>query len=151
VDSSSLPSRAAELGRLDGALRTLDERGTAVLVVGEPGIGKTALITETARLAREPGMLVLASSGLLSEAHLPYAGGAVVLDRFTTIRPEAIEDPESLNNLDIVAGSLGAQEQSAAYLDAAIPALRQQGRLGALAGEANRRGVGDPAERLTAP
>jgi hypothetical protein len=76
-------------------------------------------------------MLVLTSSGLLSEAHLLYAGGAVVLDRFTTIRPEAIEDPVSLNNLDRVAGSPGAQEKSAAYLDGAIPALRQQERLGA--------------------
>jgi DNA-binding CsgD family transcriptional regulator len=74
VSPSSLIGRRAELERLDEALRTIDERGTAVLVVGEPGIGKTALITEAARLARDRGMLVLAASGLLSEAHLPYAG-----------------------------------------------------------------------------
>ena len=74
MDPSSLMGRVTELGRLDEALRTLDERGTALLVVGEPGIGKTALITEAARRARDRGMLVLTSSGLLSEAHLPYAG-----------------------------------------------------------------------------
>jgi len=74
VDPSSLAGRVTELGRLDEALRTLDERGTALLVVGEPGIGQTALITEAARLARDRGMLVLASSGLLSEANLPHAG-----------------------------------------------------------------------------
>src|SRR5207344_1145681 len=37
VDPSSLASRVTELGRLDEALRTLDEHGTALLVVGEPG------------------------------------------------------------------------------------------------------------------
>jgi predicted ATP-dependent serine protease len=74
VDPSSLAGRVTELGRLDEALGTRDERGTALLVVGEPGIGKTALITEAARLARDRGMLVLASSGLLSEANLPTPG-----------------------------------------------------------------------------
>ena len=74
MDPSSLAGRVTGLGRLDEALRTLDEHGTALLVVGEPGIGKTALITEAPRLARDHGMLVLASSGLLSEANLPHAG-----------------------------------------------------------------------------
>ena len=74
MDPSSLMGRVTELERLDGALRTLDEHGAALLVVGEPGIGKTALITEVARRARERGMFVLTSAGLLSEAHLPYAG-----------------------------------------------------------------------------
>src|SRR6266536_2818527 len=44
VGPSSLAGRVTALGRLDEALRTLDEHGTALLVVGEPGIGKTALI-----------------------------------------------------------------------------------------------------------
>jgi hypothetical protein len=74
VGSSFLVGRATELERLDEALQMLDERGTALLVVGEPGIGKTALLTEAARRAHDRGMLVLTSFGLLSEAHLPYAG-----------------------------------------------------------------------------
>ena len=108
MGSSSLVGRTAELGRLDGALRALDEHGTAVLVVGEPGIGKTALIMETARLAREYGMLVLTSSGVLSEAHLPYAGLHQLL-RPVLRHADALPGPQSAALL----GAFG-------HLDAAV-------------------------------
>jgi predicted ATPase len=74
VDPFPLIGRTRELERLDQALQALDDHGSALLIVGEPGIGKTALITQAAGRARGRGMLVLASSGLPSEAQLPYAG-----------------------------------------------------------------------------
>ena len=49
-------------------------RGQALVVHGEPGIGKSRLLSETERTARERGMAVLSTTGVQSEAHLPFAG-----------------------------------------------------------------------------
>ncbi|MFF7472702.1 AAA family ATPase [Streptomyces sp. NPDC008092] len=53
--------------------------GSAVLVRGAPGIGKTALLTETAALAEELGYRVLSTSGVEAESDIPYAGLQLVL------------------------------------------------------------------------
>ncbi|GHG09056.1 hypothetical protein GCM10018791_22690 [Streptomyces zaomyceticus] len=61
VDRAPLVGRAQELDRLDGLLRHRRE-GTgpaAVDVTGEPGIGKTRLLTEFAVRARRHGVTVL--------------------------------------------------------------------------------------------
>src|SRR5262249_9063818 len=50
------------------------ERGGALVVRGEAGIGKSALLAAAGQRARERGMLVLAASGVQSEANLPFAG-----------------------------------------------------------------------------
>ena len=68
------------LGRLEeqSLLRSLlDEvpaRGQVLVLHGEPGIGKSRLLIEAARSARERGMTVLTTTGIQSEAHLPFAG-----------------------------------------------------------------------------
>jgi DNA-binding CsgD family transcriptional regulator len=59
-------SRIGEL--LEGARGS---RSAVLVVVGEPGVGKSALL-EDAR-ARAEGMRVLSGSGIESEAHLPFA------------------------------------------------------------------------------
>ncbi|MEV4941058.1 helix-turn-helix transcriptional regulator [Streptomyces zaomyceticus] len=61
VDRAPLVGRAQELDRLDGLLRHRSE-GTgpvAVDVTGDPGIGKTRLLTEFATRARRHGVTVL--------------------------------------------------------------------------------------------
>ncbi len=67
-----LVGREQELSRvtvlLDDARRG---RSRALLVVGEPGVGKTALLEETRLLAT--GMRVLAATGVESESELPFA------------------------------------------------------------------------------
>jgi AAA ATPase-like protein len=49
-------------------------RGQALVLRGEPGIGKSRLLSETAQAAGERGMVVLTTAAAQSEAHLPFAG-----------------------------------------------------------------------------
>jgi DNA-binding CsgD family transcriptional regulator len=47
---------------------------SAMLVSGEPGIGKTALLEYAAELGRSTGMEILSARGIESEAELPFGG-----------------------------------------------------------------------------
>ena len=64
---SALVGRAAERARLD---RLVADRGAAVALGGEPGIGKTALLEYACGRA----MRVLSVVGAEAEADLPFAG-----------------------------------------------------------------------------
>ena len=65
--------RRAERGRLDALLaRARDGHGGALIVRGEPGIGKTALLGYAEEQAE--GMRVLRARGVEAEAELPFSG-----------------------------------------------------------------------------
>jgi len=67
-----LIGREAEQARIGRALDTAREGGSDALVVrGEPGIGKTALLRDA--IARAEGMTVLRCRALEAEADLPFA------------------------------------------------------------------------------
>jgi predicted ATPase len=66
--------REIELARLDGLVDALPERGAALLVRGEAGIGKSVLLSAASRRAEAAGMRVLGATGVQSEAELPFAG-----------------------------------------------------------------------------
>ncbi|MDX3234509.1 AAA family ATPase [Streptomyces sp. ME03-5709C] len=67
-----LRGRDRELAALEGVLATARAGGSAVLVVrGEPGIGKTALLQNAA--ARATGFCTAAIAGVESEMELPFA------------------------------------------------------------------------------
>src|SRR3954451_18712429 len=68
------PGRAQEQALLTSLLDEVATRGQALVLRGEPGIGKSRLLSEATRAARERGMKVLAATGVQSEAHLPFAG-----------------------------------------------------------------------------
>jgi DNA-binding CsgD family transcriptional regulator len=73
-DGPPLLERGAELALIDEAL--VDARagdGTLVVVEGETGIGKTALLRAAEARARAAGMAVLATGGSELEGDLPYA------------------------------------------------------------------------------
>lgn len=71
-----LLERGLELERIEAALgRAIEREGSVVVVEGEPGIGKTALLGETAALARAHGFRVL--SARASELEREYAYGVV--------------------------------------------------------------------------
>lgn len=68
-----LIGRDTELARLQALVAGVREgAGTALLVLGEPGIGKTSLVREA--LGRAPGVRVLRATGFESESELAFAG-----------------------------------------------------------------------------
>lgn len=75
-DVSVLPliDRERERGELVGLLDGVHQRGAALVVRGEPGIGKSALLAQACGVAASRGMLVLSMSGVQSEANLAFAG-----------------------------------------------------------------------------
>jgi hypothetical protein len=71
---TSLVGRGCEAGVLSGLLDHVRECGGSLVVSGEPGIGKSALVREASANARGLGMLVLTATGVQCEAQLPFAG-----------------------------------------------------------------------------
>jgi DNA-binding CsgD family transcriptional regulator len=69
-----LLGRAHEQGLLMSLLDGVGERGRALVLRGEPGIGKSRLLSVAVRAARDRGMTVLTATGVPSEAQLPFAG-----------------------------------------------------------------------------
>jgi DNA-binding CsgD family transcriptional regulator len=72
--TSSLFGRETETQSLDDLLDHVRDRGGSLVVSGEPGVGKSALLEEASTRARGRGMLVLAATGVPFEAQLPFAG-----------------------------------------------------------------------------
>ncbi|HEY2200305.1 MAG TPA: AAA family ATPase, partial [Solirubrobacteraceae bacterium] len=70
----SLVGRSREAGALAGLLEGLPERGGALVVRGEAGIGKSALLAQASEVAVERELLVMSAAGVQSEAKLPFAG-----------------------------------------------------------------------------
>src|SRR5262249_10211878 len=75
--------RAAELGSIELALDALDRGPPGALeLVGEPGIGKTRLLSELAAAAELRGYLVLSGSGSELERDLPFSVFVDALDEY---------------------------------------------------------------------
>jgi DNA-binding CsgD family transcriptional regulator len=72
---SGLVGRGSDLASVRALVdaAALDGRGHVQMVIGETGIGKTALLTEAIRAAVSVGVQVLSTSGDRSEAGLSYA------------------------------------------------------------------------------
>jgi DNA-binding CsgD family transcriptional regulator len=91
-----LVGRAEELGALAHALDELDQGSSvAIELVGEPGIGKTRLLRELARLAEMRGYLALSGSASELEQDLPFSVFVDALDEYV----HALE-PALLESLD---------------------------------------------------
>jgi DNA-binding CsgD family transcriptional regulator len=70
-----LYGREGEFGILDHLVARLDKgAGGALVVRGEAGIGKSALLAAIAAQARNRGTRVLSAAGVQSEAHISFAG-----------------------------------------------------------------------------
>ncbi|GAB7037145.1 MULTISPECIES: ATP-binding protein [Catenuloplanes] len=69
-----LLGREAHVGVIDTALSAAGTRGAVVIVRGEPGIGKTALLSVARRHAVSRNMRVLGCAGVPIESDLPYSG-----------------------------------------------------------------------------
>jgi DNA-binding CsgD family transcriptional regulator len=70
-----LIGREAETAAITALLdATRDHRGGAMVLRGEPGIGKSSLVEYAAAQASARGMGVLSTAGVQAEVHVPYAG-----------------------------------------------------------------------------
>ena len=74
MTAASLVGREQEKQRLAALIDQSTEHGGVLVLHGEAGVGKSALLAEAGRLAAAAGMRVLTSVGVESEHHLPYAG-----------------------------------------------------------------------------
>jgi DNA-binding CsgD family transcriptional regulator/tetratricopeptide (TPR) repeat protein len=90
--SELLLGREAELRILEEKLDSISERGAALLIRGDPGVGKTAILAAGKKLAAERGLSVLGAAGIQSETNLSFAGlfelVRPILDRIDRL-PEA--------------------------------------------------------------
>jgi ATP/maltotriose-dependent transcriptional regulator MalT len=83
AQTDQLVGRAGELDSLARALAELDQgRSVATLLVGEPGIGKTRLLTEFGARADAEGHLVLSGSASELERDLPFSLFVDALDEY---------------------------------------------------------------------
>jgi hypothetical protein len=69
-----LVGRDPELAVLASLLARGRSEGQALVLIGDPGIGKSALLANAAVRARADGYRVLSAVGVESEAQLPFAG-----------------------------------------------------------------------------
>ena len=73
-EATPLLGRIEERNLLTSLFDDVAVHGQALVLHGEPGIGKSRLLAEAVRTARERGLTVLTTTGVQSEAHLPFAG-----------------------------------------------------------------------------
>ena len=84
-----LVGREMELGTVDRVLDLLDRRqGGWLDVVGEPGIGKSALLAELGTRADDRGCLVLGGRGAEYERDVPFGALVDALDDYLASLPE---------------------------------------------------------------
>ncbi|MDR0345433.1 MAG: AAA family ATPase, partial [Nocardiopsaceae bacterium] len=72
--ASGLVGRDRELAVLTDLIDGVVGGGAAVVVLGDPGIGKSSLLHEATEHAARSGMRVLSVTGVEAEAHLAFAG-----------------------------------------------------------------------------
>jgi DNA-binding NarL/FixJ family response regulator len=100
--ASALVGRQRELAVVDTALDgLLDGRGTTLVLLGEPGIGKSRLLTELASRADERRCLVITGSSSELEHDAPFAAlveafdaylGSLDPTRFAPLAPDVLAD-----------------------------------------------------------
>jgi hypothetical protein len=74
VTAPALVGRDREIRVLNELILRGRAQGKAIVMAGEPGIGKSALLAAAGTAARAAGYRVLTASGVESEARLPFAG-----------------------------------------------------------------------------
>jgi MoxR-like ATPase len=75
-EPAPLLGRVQEQNLLTLLLEEVTSRGRALVIRGEPGIGKSRLLSEAARAARDRGMVVLTTTGVQSGGASAVCGAA---------------------------------------------------------------------------
>lgn len=104
-----LHGRDRELALLHGALESASGgRARILLLSGEPGIGKSALLEALARRAREADAHVLEASAYLSETSRPFALWIDALRRQSPEAEQAVFGDHNLERQDRLLGALSS-------------------------------------------
>jgi len=74
MPGQTLAGRDRELRILSELIGDVRERGAAIVVLGEPGIGKSSLLGAAADAGRAASLQILLTAGIEAEAQLPFAG-----------------------------------------------------------------------------
>ncbi|MER6319864.1 ATP-binding protein [Streptomyces sp. NPDC001581] len=82
--------REAELDRIDAFLSGSVRSGRPLLLLGDAGVGKTALLATAADRAAGRGMRVLAATGVEYRARLSYGGLVQLLGSVTAGQPSVV-------------------------------------------------------------
>ena len=90
-----LVGRVRERRLLDGLIESVEGGGAAAVIVGEAGVGKTALLMHVADVASKRGLRVLRARGEESEAVLAFATLADLLLPLREKFARAAADPAS--------------------------------------------------------
>jgi DNA-binding CsgD family transcriptional regulator len=99
-EESALYGRQREIETLFALIARAREHGDALVIRGDPGIGKSAILAAASTEARANGFQVLTATGVQSEAELPFAG----LDQLTpAIRWDADSLPDPQRNAVLAA------------------------------------------------
>ncbi len=72
--TNRLIGRDRELGALDAFLGAVAQGGSTLVLVGEPGVGKTALLHAAAEMATTNGVRVIHCGGMEYESDISFAG-----------------------------------------------------------------------------
>ncbi len=68
-----LQGREQDIALIDQLIDRIGQGGATLVISGEPGIGKSALLEVARHRADERGVSVLGMTGVLAEVHLPFA------------------------------------------------------------------------------
>jgi AAA ATPase-like protein len=101
----SLVGREVELRTLDDLVDGARDQGAALVLRGEPGIGKSVLLHVAKERAQARAMLVLSTTGTQMEANLPFAGLHQLL-RPILARTDRLPGPQR----DALLGAFGMTE-----------------------------------------
>jgi DNA-binding CsgD family transcriptional regulator len=74
MSAQALAGREHELALLEERLMMAGDRGGALVVCGDAGMGKSALLQAARRSAVDHGLATLMTAGYQSEAHIAFAG-----------------------------------------------------------------------------
>jgi hypothetical protein len=104
VGFSGLLGREFEVATIRTNVEGAPDQGSVTLLVGEPGIGKSALLTVASDAAREARFALLEVYGVETEMHLPFGGLQQLLaplmesiDTLPAVQREALETAMGLS------------------------------------------------------
>jgi len=81
--------REPEMAALRELLDRLPETGGALVLYGQPGVGKSSILAAAAAEAERRHLTVLSAVGVQTEFHLPFAGLRALVPPLDTDRQPA--------------------------------------------------------------